>query len=82
MLAQGNIMTKHFKLQPEYMGMRKIKVTVSNVPISLLGYVLTFLSKYSRVEDFDEVQSTVGSVVRDSAFLMCLESGALTRSPI
>ena len=54
---------KHFMLQPEYAGSRKIKVTVSNVPVALLGHVLvSFFSKFRHVEDFNAVQGAVSAI--------------------
>ena len=63
-LAQGNIIIKHHKLQPEYMGTRKIKVILTNVHVTLPGHVLaSFMPKYSQVENFDAVQGSVGGVL-------------------
>ena len=39
-LIGGNITSKYFQQQPEYMGRRKIKITVCNVPIQLNEEVL------------------------------------------
>ena len=44
-VASSNIMTKFFRLHPEYLGTRRIRVTICNVPAFLTGEVLaTFLS--------------------------------------
>ena len=51
-LASDNITTKHFRLQPEYLGQRRIKVTMCNVPIQLNGKVLAaYLCEHGEVED-------------------------------
>ena len=48
-LAGGNITSKYFRLQPEYMGRRRIKITVCNVPIALNEEVLAaYLIKYGK----------------------------------
>ena len=40
------------------------KVTVTNVPVALSGYVLvSFLSKFGRVEDYDPIQGAGGAMV-------------------
>ena len=50
--AATNITTKFFRLQPEYMGTRRIRVTISNVPAFITSEVLaSFLSAYGRVEE-------------------------------
>ena len=47
--AATNITTKHFRLQPEYMGTRRVRVTICNVLAFLTGEVLeSFLSAYGR----------------------------------
>ena len=38
--GNSNITTKHYRLQPEYMGRRRIKATVCNVPIQISRDVL------------------------------------------
>ena len=73
-LTQSNIVTKHNKLQSEYMGTRRIKVTVSNVLVALPGHVLVpFLSRFGRVEDYDAVQGAVDVMIEDYSFLVCLK---------
>ena len=73
-LAQGKIVTKHNKLSPEYMGTGRVKVTMTNVAITLPGHVLTyFLSNFGRVEDANPVRVTIGAMVGDYPFLICLK---------
>ena len=82
-VAQSNIVTKRNKLQLEYMGIRRIKVTVSNVPVALPGHVLaSFLTRFGRVEDYDPVRGAVGAIVEDYSSLVCLKKGgASTQFP-
>ena len=48
-VAANNIATKFFQLQLEYMGPRRIRVTVCNIPAFIAGEVLAFfLSAYGR----------------------------------
>ena len=51
--AANNIITKHFRLQPEYKGTRRLRVTVCNVPAYITEEVLAaYLSAYGKVEEF------------------------------
>ena len=60
--ATTNITTKHFRLQPEYMGTRRVRVTICNVPAFLTGEVLaSYLSKYRRVEEVSKLRSAKGT---------------------
>ena len=38
--AETDIITKHFRLQPEYKGTRRLRITVCNVPAIITGEVL------------------------------------------
>ena len=50
-LAETCINTKSFRLQLEYMGPRRIRVTVCNIPANLPGEVVaSYLSAFGRVE--------------------------------
>ena len=68
-----NIATKFFRLQPEYMGTRRIRVTVCNAPTFVIGEVLvSFLSAYGRVEEVTLLRSTTGTPYGDYVFRLCL----------
>ena len=72
-VASSNINTKFFRLQPEYLGTRRIRVTVCNVPAFITGEVLAaFLSTYGRVEEINLLRSAAGTAYRDYVFRMCL----------
>ena len=80
--AQSNIVTKHYKLKPEYMGTLRVKMAASNVPVTLSGHVpVSFLSKFGRVEDGHLVQGTIGSVFWDYSFFSCLKSDGFKAIP-
>ena len=60
MLAETCINTKLFRLQPEYMGTRRIRVTVCNVPANLPGEVVaSYPSAFSRVEEMTQLRAMV-----------------------
>ena len=72
-VASSNIMTKFFRLQPEYLGTRRIRVTICNVPAFLTGEVLAaFLSSYGNVEEITLLRSAAGTAYGDYVFRMCL----------
>ena len=72
-VASSNIMTKFFRLQPEYLGTRRIRVTICNVPAFLTGEVLAaFLSSYRSVEEITLLSSAAGTAYGDCVFRMCL----------
>ena len=72
-VASSNIMTKFFRLQPEYLGPRRIRVTICNVPAFLTGEVLAaFLSSYGSVEEITLLRSAAGTAYGDYVFRMCL----------
>ena len=57
-LATSNITTKYFRLQPEYRGQRRFKVTVCNVSMQLNGDIIAaYLSSYGGVEDYTQITS-------------------------
>ena len=81
-LAGGNITSKYFRLQPEYMGRRRIKITVCNVPIALNEEVLAaYLIKYGKIENIEKAKSTNGTAHGDYVFTMCLDRGGFTAIP-
>ena len=72
-VASSNIITKFFRLQPEYLGTRRIRVTICNVPVFITGEVLaTFLSAYGSVEEITLLRSAAGTAYGDYVFRMCL----------
>ncbi len=81
-LAGGNITTRFFRLQPEYRGKRRIRVTVCNVSMQLSGDVLAaYLSIYGGVEQVTQVTSTRGTAYGDYVFVMCLDRGGFNKIP-
>ena len=73
-LAGSNISSKFYRLQPEYKGHRKIKVTVCNVPIQLNGDVLAaYLSEYGDIEDITTSKSSSGTAHGDYFVTICLD---------
>ena len=81
-LAGGNITTRFFRLQPEYQGKRRIRVTVCNVSMQLSGDVLAaYLSIYGGVEQVTQVTSTRGTAYGDYVFIMCLDRGGFNKIP-
>ena len=71
--AEKDIITKHFRLQPEYQGTRRLRVTVCNVPAIITGEVLAaYLSAFGQVEEFNLLRSPAGTAYGDYAFRLCL----------
>ena len=71
--AASNITTKHFRLQPEYKGTRRLGVTICNVPAHITGEVLAaYLSAYGQVEEFNLLRSPAGTAYGDYTFRLCL----------
>ena len=71
--AEKVIITKHFRLQPEYQGTRRLRVTVCNVPAIITGEVLAaYLSAFGQVEEFNLLRSPAGTAYGDYAFRLCL----------
>ena len=64
--ASSNRLTKFFRLLPEYLGTRRIRVTICNVPAFLTGEVLAaFLSSYGNVEEITLLRSAAGTAYDD-----------------
>ena len=81
-LAGKNVISKYFRLQPEYMGRRKIRITVCNVPIQLNEEVLAaYLVKHGEIEDITKAKSVNGTAHGDYIFTMCLDRGGFTAIP-
>ena len=71
--AASNITTKHFRLQPEYKGTRRFRVTVCNIPAFVTGEVLAaYLSTYGQVEEFNLLRSPAGTANGDYTLRLCL----------
>ncbi len=67
-MAANNITTKFFRLQPEYLGTRRVRVTVCNVPAYITGEVLaSFLSAFGRVKEINLI-SAVGTAYGEYTF--------------
>ena len=80
-LAGSNISFEYFRLQSEYKGQRRIKVTVCNIPIQLNGDVLTsYPSEYGGVEDIATSKSASGTAHSDYFVTMCLDRGGFRPS--
>ena len=72
-LAESDVITKNFRLQPEYKGTRRLRVTVCNVPAIITGEVLAaYLSAYGHVEESSLLRSSAGAAYGDYAFRLCL----------
>ena len=81
-LAGESINSKYFRLQPEYMGRRRICITVCNVPIELNEEVLAaFLCKYGDIEDITKAKSSSRTAHGDYIFTMCLDRGGFVAIP-
>ena len=75
-MAGDNVTSKYFRLQPKYLGRRRIKITVCNVPIQLNEEVLAaFLSTYGDIEEVTKAKSPNRTVHGDYLFTMCLDRG-------
>ena len=59
--AKSNIMTKNFRLQPEYKGTRRLRVTICNVPVYITGEVLALYLSAFEVKEFNLVRSPAGT---------------------
>ena len=81
-LATNNINTKYFRLQPEYLGKRQIKVTVCNASMQLNGDVLgAYLSTFGGVEEYTLITSVHGTAYGDYVFTMILDRGGFHSIP-
>ena len=80
--AESDIITKHFRLQPEYKGTRRLRVTVCNVPAIITGEVLAaYLSAFGHVEEVNLLRSPVGTAYGDYAFRLCLSRDGFKAIP-
>ena len=80
--AESDIITKHFRLQPEYKGTRRLRVTVCNVPAIITGEVLAaYLSAFGLVEEFNLLRSPAGTAYGDYAFRLCLSRDGFKAIP-
>ena len=80
--AANNIVTKHFRLQPEYKGTRRLRVTVSNVPAYITGEVLAaYLNAFGQVEEFNLLRSPAETAYGDYAFRLCLTKDGFKVTP-
>ena len=71
--AESDIITKHFRLKPEYKGTHRLRLTICNVPAIITGEVLAaYLSAYGHVEEFNLLRSPAGTAYGDYAFRLCL----------
>ena len=65
-MAGSNITSNYFRLQPEYMGRRRIKVIVCNIRIQLSADVIAaFLTEYVAAEEVVKAKSTNGTAHGD-----------------
>ena len=81
-LAGENITSKYFRLQPEYLGRQRIKITVYNVPIQLNEEVLAaYLSNYREIEDVTKAKSNNGTAPGDYLFTCAETEGGLWLYP-
>ena len=66
------ISTKFFRLQPEYFGTRRIRVT--NVPAIITGEIVaSFLSAYGWVENITQLRAAAGTTHGDYVFRVYLD---------
>ena len=64
--AAMNIMTKNFRLQPEYKGTRRHRVTICNDPAYITGdFLASYLSAYGQVEEINLLRSPAGTAYGD-----------------
>ena len=81
-VASNNIVTKFFRLQPEYLGTRRIRLTVCNVPAFITGEVrAAFLSAYGCVEEINLLRSAAETAYGDYAFRLCLTREGFQANP-
>ena len=79
-LAGGNLM--NYKLQLEYMGTRRIRVTVCNVPIDLSGDMLAaFLSSYGKEKDVSQIITSSDLIHGNYVFKICLKRDGFQAIP-
>ena len=81
-LAVSCITTKFFQLQPEYMGIRRIWVTVCNVSAKLTGDVVTsFLSSHRKLEEVTQLCAAARMAHGDYVFRICLNQEGVQSIP-
>ena len=81
-LAGGNLITKNYKLQPEYMGTRSIRVTVFNVTTDLSGDVLVaFLSSFSKADDMSSIITSSSLIHENYVSKICLKRDGFQTIP-
>ena len=75
-LAETCIQTISCRLHPEYMGTRRVQITVCNVPVNLPGEVIvSYLSAFGRTEEMTQMRATAGTAQGDHGFQLCLDRG-------
>ena len=66
-------MTKFFRVDPEFMSTKRVRVRVCNVPAFLIDEILaSFLSAYGRVDDVSKQRSAAGTSHGNNVFRICL----------
>ena len=76
-VASSHITTKFFRLQREYLGTCRIRVTACHVPAFITGEVLVaFLSAFGRVEEINLLRSADG--LQGLCVPVMLDSGGLS----
>ena len=72
-VASSNFMTKFFRLQLEYLGTRRIRVTICNVLAFITGESLAaFLSAFGHMEEINLLRSAAGTSYGDYVFRLSL----------
>ena len=80
--AATNIMTKNFRLQPEYKGTRRLHVTICNIPAYITGdFLASYLSPYGKVEEINLLRSPAGTAYGDYMFRLCLKRDGFKAIP-
>ena len=81
-LAGDGITSEHFRLQPECLGQRGVKITVCSVPMQMNGEVLAaFLYEHGKVEDAVGARSSSGTAHGDCFFTVCLSKRGFRAVP-
>ena len=81
-VASTNIAIKFFRLQPEYLGTRRIRATVCNVPAFITGEVLAaFPGAYGCVEEINILRSAARTAYRNYTFRLCLTKESFQAIP-
>ena len=80
--AATNITINFFRLQPEYMRTRRIRITDSNIQAYITGEVLaSFLRAKGRVEEVSLLRSATGTTFEDYVFRICLTREGFQATP-